>query len=439
MKKFCLLALISVSLPLAIHAAPSVGSITAPAGYFAAINGVWNGGGGWPGDNQENGMTAGSHDAQWQIFTNLLGGNASGSYSGGSITSSSQGVANFGFVQMSSSATWPNSTFTRGGGAGGWTDKLTISSPGLSGQNGTLIFLVDAAGVLGASGFSGASHVNVTPYLNKALVAQSSQFTAAIALIGGVGFGTDRQSKQWSLTSTNAYITQNFGATILFTVPFVFGTQFELSVFARGYASSRSSSGVGGLSGGTVNVNHVSWAGIQSVLQGTNTVSSYTVASLSGRNWNAPFPARLSGVVNLGSYVGDPDLETVDIQIRNGGGTVLETFPGVPLGPGGSYSLEVPYFGTYTVAVRGRTWVRRATTGITLASGVTTTQNFSLSNGDADLSGEVDAVDIDLVISKFGSVNGDPGFNPNADLDGSGEVDAVDIDVAIGNFGAADE
>lgn len=49
--------------------------------------------------------------------------------------------------------------------------------------------------------------------------------------------------------------------------------------------------------------------------------------------------------------------------------------------------------------------------------------------GDADRSGEVDAVDIDYVISQFGS--GDP----DADIDGSLEVDAVDIDLVIAAFG----
>ncbi|MBL8060664.1 MAG: hypothetical protein JNK63_08135 [Chthonomonas sp.] len=49
--------------------------------------------------------------------------------------------------------------------------------------------------------------------------------------------------------------------------------------------------------------------------------------------------------------------------------------------------------------------------------------------GDVDNSGEVDAADIDYVISQFGSAD------PAADCDGSGEVDAADIDIVIANFG----
>ena len=77
--------------------------------------------------------------------------------------------------------------------------------------------------------------------------------------------------------------------------------------------------------------------------------------------------------------------------------------------------------------------------GLTLTSGQTTTANIALPNGDADVSGEVDAVDIDQVIAHFGEVSSGGPYNRNSDLDGSGEVDAVDIDTAIANFGATND
>lgn len=64
--------------------------------------------------------------------------------------------------------------------------------------------------------------------------------------------------------------------------------------------------------------------------------------------------------------------------------------------------------------------------------------NFTFQNGDVDNSGEVDAIDIDLVIAGFGAVPTDAGFNPSADVDGSAEVDAIDIDIVISNFGGTD-
>ena len=63
---------------------------------------------------------------------------------------------------------------------------------------------------------------------------------------------------------------------------------------------------------------------------------------------------------------------------------------------------------------------------------------INIQNGDVDLSGEVDAADIDSVIADFSSIY-PGGPNSNNDVDVSGEVDAADIDVVIANFGGLDD
>ncbi len=437
MNRFLLLAL--TTLPLTGYSAPSQSSTVAPGGYITSCTGQWNGGSGWPGDNFENGMIAGNYNVQWETFSTNVLSQATASYASGSIAGSCAGTARFGQATMNSATQWPNSTATRGGSAGGWTDKLTINAPGLTGQNGTLVFHVNASAFLAATGFSGGSNITVVPYRNKALIPQSSLFTSAIASLGGVGFGTDRQAKRWSINSTNNSVSTAVGGTILFTAGFVFGTQFELGVFGWAYGSSRSSSGVGGTSRGDIPNAQFQWAGISQVLHGANPVSEWAISSLSGRDWTGPYAATVSGILQFGDYVGNVDNEVVSVELRNSGGTVVETFPSVAVGPGGSYSLQTASFGDFSVAVRGRTWVKKLAGPVTLASGQTASVNLTLQNGDADQSGEVDAADIDLVISKFGLTTGQPGFNPNADLDGSAEVDAADIDISIANFGAADE
>ena len=60
--------------------------------------------------------------------------------------------------------------------------------------------------------------------------------------------------------------------------------------------------------------------------------------------------------------------------------------------------------------------------------------NATMQNGDVDNSGEVDAADIDQVISAFGNM----GDNVE-DVDVSDEVDAADIDIVIANFGGMDD
>ncbi|MCC7103136.1 MAG: hypothetical protein IT206_08675 [Fimbriimonadaceae bacterium] len=63
----------------------------------------------------------------------------------------------------------------------------------------------------------------------------------------------------------------------------------------------------------------------------------------------------------------------------------------------------------------------------------------ALQNGDVDNSTEVDAADIDQVITDFGQMwPGGTGL-ASSDVDDSGEVDAADIDIVIANFGAMDD
>lgn len=102
----------------------------------------------------------------------------------------------------------------------------------------------------------------------------------------------------------------------------------------------------------------------------------------------------------------------------------------------GDWSIDTDLTGSAEVTVDGSHWTRRRVTVPTLGTGTVTT---SMTNGDVDDSGEVDAVDIDIVIAKFGGVLYTVGYDLNADVDGSGEIDAVDIDIVIANFGATDE
>lgn len=155
---------------------------------------------------------------------------------------------------------------------------------------------------------------------------------------------------------------------------------------------------------------------------------------------NLPNNVTISGTCALGDFIGNIAGETVDFEIRTFNNTLLDTVQDVPLNASGGYSFTTAITGTFLrISARGRTWLRRTVSDLALVQNQSTTANFAMPNGDADQSGEVDAVDIDEVIAHFGEVASDPGFHPNSDLDGSLEVDAVDIDVAIANFGAVDE
>lgn len=110
-------------------------------------------------------------------------------------------------------------------------------------------------------------------------------------------------------------------------------------------------------------------------------------------------------------------------------GTIVSSSASTPF----SISLPASVTGGVVIGFDGSSFLRESR-GITLTGTTTAIGATNLRNGDPDMSGEVDAVDIDIVIADFGSTS-----VGNSDVDVSGEVDAVDIDIVIANFGATDE
>lgn len=142
---------------------------------------------------------------------------------------------------------------------------------------------------------------------------------------------------------------------------------------------------------------------------------------------------RVTGHINASDY--SAPIQGVNWIVTLQQGAAIETRM-VRTDALGDWSIDTDLTGTAEVTVDGSHWTRRRVTVPTLGTGTVTT---SMTNGDVDDSGEVDAVDIDIVIAKFGGVLYTVGYDLNADVDGSGEIDAVDIDIVIANFGATDE
>lgn len=101
-------------------------------------------------------------------------------------------------------------------------------------------------------------------------------------------------------------------------------------------------------------------------------------------------------------------------------------------------NLAASVNGSATLVLDGSSFLRRSV-DMTVANGNASVGAITLSNGDVDHSGEVDAADIDDVIAHFGVVYPGGSGNGDTDADCSGEVDAADIDLVIGNFGLTDE
>ncbi len=143
----------------------------------------------------------------------------------------------------------------------------------------------------------------------------------------------------------------------------------------------------------------------------------------------------ISGRVVLGQFQYQNGMPAVTMSLYEGD-NLVQSRSVVPASNGTwSYSFPTDLRGNYTLYASTGGFLRQGRP-IALSSTNVSGMDFTLVNGDVDMSGEIDAADIDLVISGFGSQPSDPNYIPFTDVDHSLEVDAADIDIVIGNFGS---
>ncbi|MCC6686650.1 MAG: hypothetical protein IT205_06645 [Fimbriimonadaceae bacterium] len=143
----------------------------------------------------------------------------------------------------------------------------------------------------------------------------------------------------------------------------------------------------------------------------------------------------IRGHLELGDYIAPPQGVPTEVSINDAAtGSPILVLP-LLLRADGMISVSTGLRGTFDVRFKPWHWVSKTFNNVEISDLGAHFLDYSATNGDADGSDEVDAADIDAVISAFG-LTGLPN-NIREDVDGSGEVDAVDIDIVIGNFGAA--
>lgn len=146
-------------------------------------------------------------------------------------------------------------------------------------------------------------------------------------------------------------------------------------------------------------------------------------------------PAILQGTVALQDFSGDPTGTPVAVEVRNPGSLVpLETH-NVTLDGSGSFSVQTSRApGAYDVACKPSHWLRRTLSAVNFTS-TGASVAFAVINGDCDGDNEITIGDYAVLSAAFGSVPGDPNWDPNADLDGDGEVTIGDYAILSSNFG----
>lgn len=134
-----------------------------------------------------------------------------------------------------------------------------------------------------------------------------------------------------------------------------------------------------------------------------------------------------------------PPIPNCEMEVRDTGTTnVLKSLPVVSLDANGNFTISTNPVsrGVYDLAIRRDGFLRKVVTFNTTMSNPNV-GSVSLINGDADPDNEVNLVDGGAISAAFGSVDGDPNWNPLADLNCDGEVNLVDWGIFSANYGLA--
>ncbi|MGC8783039.1 MAG: hypothetical protein ACP5RN_01435 [Armatimonadota bacterium] len=142
-------------------------------------------------------------------------------------------------------------------------------------------------------------------------------------------------------------------------------------------------------------------------------------------------PVPTAVTVNMDGYTGDYSRLPLQVEVRSAAtGETLLTFSPT-LNADGTFDLILTPT-TYTLAFKADRSLRRVLTGITVPAGTLT---LNLANGDADGDNEVTLFDFGKLVSAFGKLEGEEGFEPTADFDGDGEITLFDFGILVRNFG----
>lgn len=137
----------------------------------------------------------------------------------------------------------------------------------------------------------------------------------------------------------------------------------------------------------------------------------------------------LRGTVRIEDYVGDSTRVPITIELRRQGGGSEPTRV-VFLDSDGSFRFEPVPAGTYDLAFRGPTWLRKVMAGVEIQGGeFTEVSPVVLLNGDANGDNVVDDSDLALVLLNFGL------FLMPGDLDGNEVVNDADLALVLRNYG----
>lgn len=187
--------------------------------------------------------------------------------------------------------------------------------------------------------------------------------------------------------------------------------------------------GTGGMDAGSIGPEDLNFSGMV-------TPQDLAIVS-SGMGFSGNGFKEIRGVLVLGDYEGPALGEMISAELRVPGNPLPIETRNLMLDGGGNFTFTTTQpLGTYELAVKGRTWLRKATL-LALTPCGADLPDTTLTNGDVDGDNEVTLVDFGRVSAAFGKLAGEPGYDLDADLNGDGEVNLVDFGIVSAHFGEA--
>lgn len=142
----------------------------------------------------------------------------------------------------------------------------------------------------------------------------------------------------------------------------------------------------------------------------------------------------LKGTVTLNGISVPPTGESVQWELRDGGGSVVQSGT-TTLNSTGAFAIPLTLVnGTYDLTMQGATHLRAVRPNVEMG-GLVQNLNFSLVNGDCTGNNVIDLGDFDVLSGAFGTSFGEAGFAPGADLNRDQVVDLGDFDLLSLGFG----
>ena len=136
--------------------------------------------------------------------------------------------------------------------------------------------------------------------------------------------------------------------------------------------------------------------------------------------------------VTLSDFIGDYSVVSLQVEVRQPNDVQPLETQTVFLSEGGTVGVALPV-GTWDVAFKADRSLRRVLRSVNVpASGKL---SVTLLSGDADGDNEVSLFDFGKLVAAFGTLQGEPGFDPATDFDGDGEISLFDFGILVRNFG----